>query len=85
MIHFSFFVFIVATFAAFVLLLAKKWGFVEFVQVNGNDFFSEMFSCDFCLSWWAGVVLSFLCAIFVRDIFLLLVPFFSTAITRKLL
>ena len=42
----------VALLAAFLLMLAHKWGFVEYVQVHGNEFFAKMFSCDFCLSWW---------------------------------
>jgi hypothetical protein len=78
-------VLIVATAAAFGLSLLKKWGIIEYIQVHGNDFFAEMFSCNFCLSWWAGVVLSTIFAIFTGNLWLLLIPFFSTPITRKLL
>ena len=76
---------IVATVAAFLLTLLKKWGVIEYVQVHGNDFFVKMFNCGFCLSWWAGVVLSVLFAICTGNPALLLVPFCSTVITRILL
>lgn len=83
--EFIFYVILVAMLAAFVLTLLRKWGVIEWVQVHGNDFFAKMFSCDFCLSWWAGVVLSVLFAICTGNPALLLVPFCSTVITRILL
>jgi hypothetical protein len=76
---------LVSLFAAFVLLLCRKWGIIEYVQVHGNEFFSQMFSCDFCLSWWAGVVISALIALFALDVQYLTIPFFSTVVTRKLI
>lgn len=76
---------VVALVAAFGLTLLRKWGVVEWVQVHGNDFFNKMFRCDFCLSWWASVVLSVFFAICSGNPWLLLVPFCSTMITRKLL
>lgn len=82
---FLFFTVVVALVAAFGLTLLRKWGVVEWVQVHGNDFFNKMFRCDFCLSWWAGVVLSVFFAICSGDAWLLFVPFCSTMITRKLL
>lgn len=78
-------VFIIGTAAAFLLTLAKKWGIVEYVQVHGNDFFSQMFHCDFCLSFWLGVVLAVLASICTGHPQLLLVPICSTMITRALL
>ena len=82
---FLFFTVVVALVAAFGLTLLRKWGVVEWVQVHGNDFFNKMFRCDFCLSWWAGVALAILLAIITGNPWLLLVPFCSTMITRKLL
>ena len=52
---------LVAFAAAFVLLLLQKWGVIEYVQVHGNDFFSEMFQCNFCLSWWTGCFRCLIC------------------------
>ena len=74
MVTFIIWVLVVATVAAFLLTLLKKWGVIEYVQVHGND-----------LSWWAGVVLSVLFAICTGNPALLLVPFCSTMITRYLL
>lgn len=83
--EFIFYVILIAMLAAFVLTLLRKWGVIEWVQVHGNDFFAKMFSCDFCLSWWAGVILSVLMLIMTGNPVLLGVPFCSTMITRKLL
>ncbi len=84
-IIFVMWVLIVATLAAFILSLLKKWGVIEYVQVHGNDFFSKMFNCNFCLSWWIGVYLSIMFAICIGNPLLLLVPFCSTTITRILI
>ena len=39
MVTFIIWVLVVATVAAFLLTLLKKWGVIEYVQVHGNDFF----------------------------------------------
>lgn len=75
---------LIALGAAFVVLLIKKWGIAEWVQVHGNGFFSKLFSCDLCMSFWAAVVLSILTAIMVGDVWLISLPVFSTPITRML-
>lgn len=49
---------IVALVAAFVVLLVKKWGIAEWMQVHGDDFSSRLFSCDLCMSWWACVLVT---------------------------
>ena len=71
--------------AAFLLTLLRKWGFVERLQVHGNDLISEMAHCDFCLSWWTNVAVSIIAAIVMKDWTILFAPIFSTMITRKLL
>lgn len=75
---------LIALGAAFVVLLIKKWGIAEWVQVHGNGFFSKLFSCDLCMSFWAAVVLSVLTAILMGDVWLIFLPVFSTPITRML-
>ena len=40
MVTFIIWVLVVATVAAFLLTLLKKWGVIEYVQVHGNDFFA---------------------------------------------
>lgn len=47
----------VALLSAFVLLLAKKVGIIEWMQVHGDKVISRMASCDFCLSFWMCTLL----------------------------
>ena len=75
---------LIALGAAFVVLLIKKWGIAEWVQVHGNGFFSKLFSCDLCMSFWAAVVLSVITAIMVGDVWIISLPMFTTPITRML-
>lgn len=83
--HFIYNIIVVALIAAFVLTLLRKWGVIEWVQIHGNDFFSKMFNCDFCLSWWTCVPICFFALIFTGNPAFLGVPFCSTMITRALL
>ena len=83
--EFLFYTVVVALVAAFGLSLLRKWRVIEWVQVHGNDFFAKMFNCDFCLSFWSGLALSILCVFISGNPVLLLVPFCSTMITRRLL
>ena len=46
--------------AAFFILLAKKLGIVEWMQIHGDKCISQMVSCDFCMSFWAGTLI-FVC------------------------
>lgn len=76
---------LVALVAAFIITLARKRGMIEYMQVHGNDFLSEMAGCDFCLSWWAGVCLSAVTVLYTGDAIYMSVPFFSTMITKKII
>ena len=76
---------IVAMIAAFMLLLAHKWGIVEYLQVHGNDFISKMAQCDFCMSWWLCVFLTVLVIRYTCDCNMLFIPFIATPIARKML
>ena len=76
---------VVALIAAFVLTLLRKRGVIEWVQVHGNDFFAKIFNCDFCLSWWACVLICFVALLLTGNPAFLGVPFCSTMITRVLL
>ena len=76
---------IVALLATFILSLLRKWRVIEWMQVHGNDFFSEMALCNFCLSWWGSVFLSVICAVITGDLTSLLIPFCSTPLIKCLL
>lgn len=82
---FAVYVMLAACLAAFMLLLGKKWGIVERMQVRGNRFFSAMAHCDFCLSWWLGVLIAVLLALLAAEWRMLLLPFFTTPLARRLL
>lgn len=75
---------LVALAAAFVVLLVKKWGWAEWMQVHGDKYLSRLFGCDLCMSFWACVVLSFCLCLVTDDAQWMLVPMFSTPIARLL-
>jgi hypothetical protein len=72
--------------AAFLILLASKLGFREYVQTFGPKRLAELFSCDFCLAFWLAVVLSLAFYIFggagERAV---LYPFLCTPLIRAIL
>ena len=75
----------VALSAAFLLGLAHKWGWIEWLQVHApNDFLYKLFSCKFCCSWWVSVVISLTLCVTTGDWWLLLAPVCSTVIAREL-
>lgn len=75
----------IACVAAFLIILAKKQGYVEWVQVHGNDLFAKMFSCDFCLSFWTCLSISVVWFILTGDTRAYLAPVVCAPITRFLL
>ena len=74
----------VALMAAFVVVLLKKWGIAEWMQVHGNGFVSELFSCDLCMSFWASVLICFCMLCMTENLMVLLIPIFTTPITRMM-
>lgn len=75
----------VALWVAFLLLLAYKVGLIEWMQVHGWKLISQMAQCDFCMSWWLSVIITLVVLCFTGDVMLLVVPFLSTPIARRLL
>lgn len=71
--------------SAFIILLMGKLGIREAVVVRSPRLISELFSCDFCLSFWTGLILAIILAIFSNEIGAMLIPFLSTPITRVLI
>lgn len=70
--------------SAWVVILLRKWGVIEWVQVHGNSFFCNLASCDFCLNWWTAWVIVVVVLAVTGWWWLAAVPFFSTAIGRLL-
>lgn len=76
---------VVALAAAFLLGLAVKWGWLEWLQVHApNVFFEKLFNCKFCCSWWMCVAISLTLSVAAGNWWLLLAPVCSTVITREL-
>ena len=84
MIEFSCIVVLVALLAAWVLLLMKKWGIIEWLQVYGTEKVSEAAHCSFCLSWWVCCVIAVALSLIMGEWGVLMCPFFATPITRLL-
>ena len=75
----------VALWVTFLLLLAYKVGIIEWMQVHSGKFISKMAQCDFCMSWWLSVIITLVVLCFTCNVMLLVVPFLSTPIARRLL
>lgn len=75
---------IVALTAAFIILLLKKWGVVEWLQVHGSNLVSQMANCDFCLSWWTSLLVAIALALCIDDWRTAFVSVLATPICRKL-
>lgn len=75
----------IALAAAFVILLIGKLGIRDSIIAKAPKLISQLFDCDFCLSFWTSVVLSVILAIFFREMNILFIPIISTPITRILI
>lgn len=76
---------VVAAVTAFIILLAYKWGIVEYLQTHGDEFVSKMAQCNFCMAWWVSLFLSLFLLGLTCDVFMLLVPFIATPLARRLI
>ena len=85
MIEFVFLTLIIALFATFVILLTERVGIREKAQIRAPKLIAELFSCDFCLSFWVCLITSLVISAFSNIDIVLLTAIASTPITRKLL
>ena len=76
---------VVAALTAFIILLAYKWGIVEYLQTHGDEFVSKMAQCNFCMAWWVCLFLSAFLLGLTCNVFMLLVPFIATPLARRLI
>lgn len=74
-----------ATAAAFLIMLLEKLGIRNAIIEYGPKLLSQLFSCDFCLSWWTCLIIASTNAIVLHDWHYALVALFATPITRKLI
>lgn len=75
---------LVALMAAFIVLLVKKWGIAEWMQIHGDKYLSKLFSCDLCMSFWAAMAVCLVLMCWNNDNTLIFVPMFTTPISRML-
>lgn len=75
----------IAVTAAFGIMLISKLGVRDKVIMEAPKLISELFSCDFCLSWWTCVFLSIVVSAVTGMWAILCVAVLATPITRKLI
>ena len=75
----------IALAAAFVILLIGKLGIRDNIIAKAPKLISQLFDCDFCLSFWTSLILAVILAIFFREMSIILIPIISTPITRILI
>lgn len=77
---------IIALLSNFVVLFISKIGLRDKIIMKAKvKKISEMFDCDFCLSFWTNVVICLVCSIVMSDISIMLIPFIAAPITRFLI
>lgn len=75
---------VVGVMAAWILTLVDKFGWREWLQVHApNDILYELFTCNFCCSWWLCVIISLFLLVATGRWEMLVVPMISTMIARK--
>lgn len=87
---------IIALSDAFFITLAYKWGIVEYLQVHADNWLyrlfrvdtsllNQLFSCNFCMSWWLSWVFSLILLWVTKDQIVLASPVLATPISRILI
>lgn len=76
---------IIACISAFIILFAGKTGMRDEIIARAPKLISQLFDCDFCLSFWTSLILAIILAIFFGEMSIILIPIVSTPITRILI
>lgn len=71
--------------AAFAILLAERLGVRDKIAAEAPKLISQLFECDFCLSFWMSLILAIILAIIFNEMSIIFIPIVSTPITRILL
>lgn len=85
MMDFIWLTIVIALFASFVILLIEKVGYREEIQIKAPKLISELFSCDFCLSWWTCFFMALIICLLDGNLSIILCAVSATPITRKML
>ena len=76
---------IIALFSTFAILLTERVGYREKIQVKAPKLIAELFSCDFCLSWWTCFTMALIISLLACNLLIIITAIAATPITRKLL
>ena len=85
MMNFILLTIIIALFSCFVILFIEKIGYRELMQVRAPKLIAELFSCDFCLSWWTNLIVALVFCVMEGELYFICLAVAATPITRKLL
>lgn len=85
MMAFVFATLIIALFSTFAILLTERLGYREKLQIRAPKLIAELFSCDFCLSFWVCLIWSVVFSVITCNIVYILCCITSPPLTRKLL
>lgn len=75
----------IALAAAFNILLIGKLGIRDNIIAKAPKLISQLFDCDFCLSFWTSLIIAIILAIFFNEMSIIFIPIISTPITRILI
>ena len=76
----------IALIASFGILLITKLGIRGIIAERSKiKLISQLFECDFCLSFWTNFALSLLLALILHDCVMIVLPVLAAPITRKLI
>lgn len=76
---------LIAPAAAFAILFIGKTGIRDAVIQKAPKLVSQMFACDFCLSFWTCSALAAVITAVTGALFLVAVPIVAAPITRRLI
>ena len=86
MLDILFFGLIVGCFAWWLITLADKRRWLEWLQINApNDTIHTLFSCHYCMSWWTSLGVSLVVCIVSGEWQLMAGVFVATLISVKML
>lgn len=72
---------VVALIVKFLRTLAEKWGILSYLQAHAPcDFLYKLFSCEFCQSFWLGMIICIVMVCVGFKPIVLLIPILSSNI-----
>lgn len=80
---FAFLLVAIVSCASFFVLFITKIGLRERIIATAPKLVSELFACDFCLSWWTGLFFSAVAAAIMSNWLVLAIAVIAAPITRR--